>query len=68
MNTKKSFKTTENTEKLERDSFTGKINGCAIEVHRTLGLVYMKLSGINTSLLINFDVKQFKDGIERFKF
>ena len=28
---------TEGTEKLERDPFTGKIIGCAIEVHRTLG-------------------------------
>ena len=147
MSTKKSFKTTENTEsteKLEKDSFTGKIIGCAIEVHRTLGpgllestyqqclarelainnikfslekplpvkykgvhldceyridilvesedvpcrflivelksieeikeihraqlLTYMKLSGISTGLLINFNVKQLKDGIERFKF
>jgi len=144
MNKKKSFKTTENTEKLEKDSFTGKIIGCAIEVHRNLGpgllestyqqclarelamknikfslehplpveykgvhldcgyridfliesenvpcrllivelksveeikeihraqlLTYMKLSDISTGLLINFNVKQLKDGIERFKF
>ncbi len=134
---------TESTEKFEKDSFTGKIIGCAIEVHRTLGpgllestyqqclarelainnikfslekplpvkykgvhlecgyridilvesedmpfrlliielksveeikeihraqlLTYMKLSGINTGLLINFNVKQLKNGIERFK-
>ena len=133
----------ESTEKFEKDSFTGKIIGCAIEVHRTLGpgllestyqqclarelainnikfslekplpvkykgvhlecgyridilvesedmpfrlliielksveeikeihraqlLTYMKLSGINTGLLINFNVKQLKNGIERFK-
>ena len=143
---KKLIKTTEFTEfteKFEKDSFTGKIIGCAIEVHRTLGpgllestyqqclarelainkikfslehplqveykgvhldcgyridilvesedvpcrllilelksveeiqgihraqlLTYMKLSNINTGLLINFNVKKLKDGIERFK-
>lgn len=143
---KKPFKTTEFTEfteKLERDPFTRKIIGCAIEVHRTLGpgllestyqqclarelainnikfslehplpveyknilldcgyridilvesedvpsrllilelksveeiqgihraqlLTYMKLSKISTGLLINFNVKKLKDGIERFK-
>jgi len=130
--------------RIEKDSFTGKIIGCAIEVHRTLGpgllestyqqclarelainkikfylenpipveykgihldcgyridillesadesprqvilelksveeikeihrahlLTYMKISGISTGLLINFNVRQLKDGIERFKF
>ena len=40
MNIKESFRTTENTEsteKLEKNCFTGKIIGCAIEVYRTLG-------------------------------
>ena len=133
----------ESTEKVVKDSFTGKIIGCAIEVHRALGpgllestyqqcldrelainnikfslekplpveykgvhldcgyridiliesedvpcrllivelksveeikeihraqlLTYMKLSKIKTGLLINFNVKRLKDGIERFK-
>ena len=122
---------------MKRDPFTGKIIGCAIEVHRVLGpgllestyqqclarelhlngtafnlehplpveykevrldcgyridilvenrliielkaveeikgihkaqlLTYMKLSGLNTGLLINFNVKRLKDGIQRFK-
>ena len=121
----------------ERDVLTGKVIGCAIEVHRTLGpgllestyqqclayelrladlsfqlersmpvaykdlnldcgyridcivdnqvilelkavdkimgihkaqlLTYMKLSGIATGLLINFNVKRLTDGIERFR-
>jgi len=122
---------------MNRDPFTGKIIGCAIEVHRTLGpgllestyqqclahefqlngiafklehplpvaykgirldcgyridilvenrliielkavdeikgihkaqlLTYMKLSGLDTGLLINFNVRRLKDGIIRFK-
>ena len=122
---------------MERDPFTGKIIGCAIEVHRLLGpgllestyqqclahelhlngipfrlehpmpveykgvrldcgyridilvddrlilelkavvkirgihkaqlLTDMKLSGIETGLLINFNVQRLVDGIERFK-
>ena len=122
---------------MEKDPFTGKIIGCAIEVHRGLGpgllestyqqclarelhlngiafklehplpveykgikldcgyridilaenrliielkaveeikgihkaqlLTYMKLSDLNTGLLINFNVKRLKDGIQRFK-
>jgi GxxExxY protein len=122
---------------MENDSFTGRIIGCAIEVHRHLGpgllessyqqclahelrlnhiplvlekpmpvtykgfhldcgyrldflvddrlilelkcvdevapihkaqlLTYMKLSGITTGLLINFNVRRLIDGIERFK-
>jgi GxxExxY protein len=122
---------------MERDPFTGKVIGCAIEVHRVLGpgllestyqqclahelhlngirfklehpmpvdykgvrldcgyridlmvgdrlilelkaveevrgvhkaqlLTYMKLSGIGTGLLINFNVKRLADGIDRFK-
>jgi len=31
-------------------------------------LTYMKLANINIGLLINFNVKKLKDGIERFKF
>jgi len=122
---------------MNRDPFTGKIIGCAIEVHRALGpgllestyqqclahefhlngiafnlehplpveykgirldcgyridilvenrliielksveeikgihkaqlLTYMKLSGLDTGLLINFNVERLKDGIQRFK-
>jgi hypothetical protein len=57
---------------MEGDPFTGKIIGCAIEVHRELGpglleSTYMKLSGIKTGLLINFNVAMLKDGIHRFK-
>jgi len=122
---------------MKRDPFTGKIIGCAIEVHRALGpgllestyqqclarelhlngiafqlerplpveykgirldceyridilaenrliielkaveqikgihkaqlLTYMKLSGIDTGLLINFNVETLKKGIQRFK-
>ena len=33
----KPFLTTEDTEKKQRDPFTEKVIGCAIEVHRTLG-------------------------------
>ena len=123
---------------MKRDPFTGKVIGCAIEVHRILGpgllestykqclahelsqsnipfrlehpmpveykgirldcgyridvladnrlilelksvdaikgihtaqlLTYMKLSQIDTGLLINFNVKRLADGIKRFKF
>ena len=122
---------------MEKDPFTGKIIGCAIEVHRLLGpgllestyqqclarelhlngiafklehplpveykgikldcgyridilveyrliielkavdeikgihkaqlLTYMKLAGLDTGLLINFNVERLKDGIQRFK-
>lgn len=122
---------------MEKDPFTGKIIGCAIEVHRVLGpgllestyqqclarelhlnniafnlehplpvdykgvrldcgyrvdmmienrliielkaveevkgihkaqlLTYMKLAEIDTGLLINFNVKRLKDGIQRFR-
>ena len=76
---------------MEKDPLTGKIIGCAIEVHRVLGpgllestcqqclshelhlihkaqlLTYMKLSGVGTGLLINFNVRRLADGIERFK-
>ena len=36
-------------------------------IHQAQILTYMKLSGISTGLLINFNVKILKDGIKRFK-
>lgn len=36
-------------------------------IHKAQLLTYMKLSGIDTGLLINFNVKRLKDGIKRFK-
>ena len=36
-------------------------------IHRAQLLTYMKLSGIDTGLLINFNVERLKDGIHRFK-
>ena len=36
-------------------------------IHHAQILTYMKLSGIQTGLLINFNVKLLKDGIKRFK-
>ena len=36
-------------------------------IHKAQLLTYMKLSGINTGLLINFNVERLKDGIHRFK-
>ena len=35
-------------------------------IHQTQLLTYMKLSRINTGLLINFNIKKLVDGIERF--
>jgi GxxExxY protein len=35
-------------------------------IHETQLLTYMKLSGIKTGLLINFNVSKLKDGIKRF--
>jgi len=37
------------------------------EIHKAQMLTYMKLSGIGTGLLVNFNVKMLKDGIKRFK-
>ena len=37
------------------------------EIHKAQLLTYMKLSGIETGLLVNFNVKRLKDGIQRFK-
>ncbi|MGI9328311.1 MAG: GxxExxY protein [Pseudomonadales bacterium] len=36
-------------------------------IHHAQLLTYMKLSGITTGLLINFNTKVLKDGIKRFK-
>lgn len=36
-------------------------------IHHAQILTYMKISGISTGLLINFNVKLLKDGIKRFK-
>ncbi len=36
-------------------------------IHRAQLLSYMKLSGIDTGLLINFNVRQLSRGIERLK-
>ena len=35
-------------------------------IHEAQLLTYMKLAGIKTGLLINFNVKQLKQGIKRF--
>jgi len=37
------------------------------EIHKAQILSYMKLSGINTGLILNFNVQLLKDGITRFK-
>ncbi len=37
------------------------------EIHKAQLLTYMKLSGIDTGLLVNFNVPRLKDGIKRFK-
>jgi len=36
-------------------------------IHKAQLLTYMKLSGIDTGLLISFNVERLKDGIQRFK-
>ena len=36
-------------------------------IHKAQLLTYMKLSGIDTGLLINFNVERLKNGIQRFK-
>nr|WP_319491171.1 GxxExxY protein [uncultured Desulfobacter sp.] len=38
-----------------------------IGIHKAQLLTYMKLAGIDTGLLINFNVQKLKDGIQRFK-
>ena len=37
-----------------------------LPVHEAQLLTYMKLSGVKTGLLINFNVSRLKDGIKRF--
>jgi hypothetical protein len=37
------------------------------DIHRAQLPTYMKLSGIDTGLLINFNAEKLKDGIQRFK-
>ncbi|HEY6564117.1 MAG TPA: GxxExxY protein [Pirellulaceae bacterium] len=36
-------------------------------IHEAQLLTYMKLAGIGTGLLINFNVELLKDGIKRFE-
>jgi GxxExxY protein len=36
-------------------------------IHKSQLITYLKLSGINTGLLINFNVKRLQYGIQRFK-
>ena len=60
------------------NDITGEIVDASLKVHKTMGpglyekvyeaqiLTYMRLSHINTGLLINFNVKLIKDGIQRF--
>ena len=36
-------------------------------IHKAQLLTYMKLSGIGTGLLFNFNVQRLVDGIDRFK-
>jgi len=36
-------------------------------IHKAQLLTYMKLAGINTGLLINFNVRRLANGIQRFK-
>ena len=36
-------------------------------IHRAQLLSYMKLSGVDTGLLINFNVRQLSEGIERLR-
>jgi GxxExxY protein len=36
-------------------------------IHKAQLLTYMKLAGIETGLLINFNVRKLVDGIQRFK-
>ena len=54
-----------------------RVIGCALEVHRESVeevkgiheaqlLTYMKLAGVKTGLLINFNVTKLKTGIKRF--
>jgi len=66
---------------MEIDAFTGKVIGCMIEdslivelksvdsikeIHKAQLLTYMRLADIRKGLLVNFNVKRLKDGIQRF--
>ena len=37
-----------------------------LPIHEAQILTYMKLAGVKTGLLLNFNVARFKDGIKRF--
>lgn len=37
-----------------------------LPIHQAQLLTYMKLAGIKTGLLVNFNVRRLKDGIKRF--
>ena len=37
-----------------------------LAVHKSQVLTYMKLAGVSTGLLLNFNVTKLKDGIQRF--
>ena len=37
-------------------------------IHKAQLMTYMKMAGIGTGLLINFNVRRLADGIDRFKF
>lgn len=56
---------------MERDLLTGRVIGCTIEaivgIHKAPMLSYMKLVGIITSLLPEFNVDLLKDGVTRFR-
>ena len=48
---------------MEKDPFTGEVSG----IHNAQLLTSMKLAGVRTGLLINFNVQRLADGIQRFK-
>ena len=51
---------------MKKDPFTGKIIGCAIEVHRVLGPGLLE-STYQQCLARELHLKRLKDGIQRFK-
>jgi hypothetical protein len=59
---------------INADPYSRRVSGCAIEVHRTLGpglaheaqlLTYLKLSGLRSGLLLNFNEVRLIDGLRR---
>jgi len=46
----------------EFEEISGRVIGCAIEVHR----LHIKLSGIRRGLILNFNVSRLKDGMKRY--